>query len=351
MEEATESEQISDNFTCVVCLDVLYKPIVLVCGHVSCFWCCQHSMHSSSESHCPLCRHPYHHFPAICHTLHFLLKKLYPISYCRKNMRMLEDEKNNGLGFSPDLDSLVTNDELRNSVGQSSVPSLEDEFSVDLSTEANNLSQNSAQTYKQISVSDVLCSACKQLLFRPAVLNCGHVYCEGCITIPSEGKLKCQVCACRHPSGHPKVCSQFDQFLEEQFPTEYASRRSIIQQNQEQIQNTSSSNEASTQFSKLSVPPEEISLGWWNVHRARCHAGAGCDMCGMYPIIGDRYQCKDCTEISGYDLCVDCYKTGSNVPGRFNQKHKPTHHFELIRPTVNRNVMPREDQSDYQPPI
>lgn len=27
---------------------------------------------------------------------------------------------------------------------------------------------------KQISVEDVLCAACKQLLFRPVVLNCGH---------------------------------------------------------------------------------------------------------------------------------------------------------------------------------
>lgn len=27
---------------------------------------------------------------------------------------------------------------------------------------------------KQVSVTDVLCSACKQLLFHPVVLNCGH---------------------------------------------------------------------------------------------------------------------------------------------------------------------------------
>lgn len=27
---------------------------------------------------------------------------------------------------------------------------------------------------KQVSVADVLCLACKQLLFRPLVLNCGH---------------------------------------------------------------------------------------------------------------------------------------------------------------------------------
>lgn len=59
-------------------------------------------------------------------------------------LHCIEDEKHK-LGFSPDIDSLVTSEEL-----------------------------NNARTYEQISVSDVLCSACKELLFRPVVLNCGH---------------------------------------------------------------------------------------------------------------------------------------------------------------------------------
>ncbi|KAI7743578.1 hypothetical protein M8C21_000777 [Ambrosia artemisiifolia] len=343
MEDVTESEQISDDFTCAVCLDVLYKPIVLVCGHVSCFWCCQRSMHTSSASHCPLCRHPYHHFPAICHTLHFLLKKLYPISYNRRKIQALEDEKHTGLGCSPDIDNLVTGEELDNlnNVGQSSDPSFEVEFTVGLSTKANKLSQSSAQTFKQISVNDVLCAACKQLLYRPVVLNCGDVYCEGCITIPTEGMLKCQVCECRHPSGRPKVCRELDHFIEEQFSSEYTLRRSVIQQKQEQAQNTNSSNEASTQFPMLSLPTGETFLQWWAANRSKIHDHVGCDMCGIYPIIGDRYKCQDCTEISGYDLCGDCYNTGSNVPGRFNQKHTPAHRLELVKPTLSRNIMHR----------
>ncbi|KAJ0647450.1 putative transcription factor interactor and regulator LIM family [Helianthus annuus] len=321
MEDGTESEQISDDFTCAVCLDVLYKPIVLVCGHVSCFWCCQRSMHSSSESHCPLCRHPYHHFPAICHTLHFLLKKLYPISYNRRKIQTLEDEKHTSLGYSPDIDNLVTSDDLDN---------------------RNDVGQSSAQTYKQISVSDVLCAACKQLLFRPVALNCGHVYCEGCISIPTEGMLKCEACECRHPSGPPKLCRELDHFLEEQFSSEYALRRSLIQQkNQEQTQSTSSSNEANTQVSKLSFPTEETFLQWWTSNRSKIHGSVGCDMCGIFPIIGDRYQCQDCPEKSGYDLCGDCYNTGSSVPGRFNQKHTSSHRLELVKPTISRNVMHR----------
>jgi hypothetical protein len=51
----------------------------------------------------------------------------------------------------------------------------------------------------------------------------------------------------------------------------------------------------------------------------------------VYPIIGDRYRCKDCKEEIGYDLCKDCYETPSKVPGRFNQQHTPDHRLELAR--------------------
>lgn len=36
------------------------------------------------------------------------------------------------------------------------------------------LSQQQSGSSTQISVADVLCAACKELLFRPVVLNCGH---------------------------------------------------------------------------------------------------------------------------------------------------------------------------------
>lgn len=61
----------------------------------------------------------------------------------------------------------------------------------------------------------------------------------------------------------------------------------------------------------------------------------------MCPIIGERYRCKDCKEKSGYDLCGDCHKTGSKLPGRFNQKHTPEHQLELVKPAINRDVIYR----------
>nr|GEZ67979.1 E3 ubiquitin-protein ligase PRT1-like isoform X1 [Tanacetum cinerariifolium] len=95
--------------------------------------------------------------------------------------------------------------------------------------------RSSAKNYKQITVADVLCAACKQLLFRPVALNCGHVYCEAYITIPKDGVIKCHVCEFRHPNGFPKVCKELENILQEQLLSDY-SLKSSTQLTQEQIQ-------------------------------------------------------------------------------------------------------------------
>ncbi|XP_047938682.1 E3 ubiquitin-protein ligase PRT1 [Salvia hispanica] len=76
-----EEEEFPDEFQCCVCLDIMYKPVVLACGHISCFWCTFKAMCNSMQSHCPICRNPYNHFPRSCGLLHFLLLKLYPSPY------------------------------------------------------------------------------------------------------------------------------------------------------------------------------------------------------------------------------------------------------------------------------
>ncbi|XP_062024742.1 E3 ubiquitin-protein ligase PRT1-like [Rosa rugosa] len=272
-----ESEEFSDRFVCCVCLELLYKPIVLSCGHVSCFWCVHRSMSGEKHSHCPLCRHPYNHFPTICHLLHCLLLNLYPVAYNKRELQLLEQEKKTGY-FSPQLDAQAW------------------------SSQAN-------------QDSNVLCAACKELLFRPVVLNCGHVYCESCIVKQDEEKITCQVCQSFHPTGYPKVCLDLQNFLIEQFPKELAHRRDGVQRNHVN---------PTTCESKSSKEAEKSSSGSY-------HRGVGCDYCGMYPIIGDRYRCKDCVEKIGFDLCNDCYNTNSKLPGRFNQQHTAEHQFELKR--------------------
>lgn len=59
----------------------------------------------------------------------------------------------------------------------------------------------------------------------------------------------------------------------------------------------------------------------------------------MYPIVGERYRCKDCKEKIGFDLCGNCYNTRSKLPGRFNQQHTSEHQFEHIQINVMHNIM------------
>lgn len=41
------------------------------------------------ESHCPICRRPYNHFPGVCVMLHRLLLKMYPIAYKMREIEIL----------------------------------------------------------------------------------------------------------------------------------------------------------------------------------------------------------------------------------------------------------------------
>lgn len=77
------------------------------------------------------------------------------------------------------------------------------------------------------------------------------------------------------------------------------------------------------------------------------HFGVGCDGCGIYPIVGRRYKCLDCSEEVGFDLCGDCHDDGVHKrdvassdnnnaaagTGRFNQRHLPGHRMEEVERT------------------
>ncbi|KAL2932862.1 E3 ubiquitin-protein ligase PRT1 [Bienertia sinuspersici] len=357
--EDDDEETISDSFICCVCLDLLYKPIVLECGHVSCFWCVHKSMDAIHESHCPICRHPYHYFPTICEMLHFLLLKMYPLAYKRREEQILEEEKANGC-FSPQLDSkeFYSSDGSRPSavsdlaslsgIASAGKHSSKMDSNGSSASKENDLSAvNINRTYERVSSNDVLCPSCKLLLFRPAVLNCGHVYCEACIVIPEDGIIICKVCEYPHPSDRPNVCLDFNNFLEERFRKEYAAQRESVEQKQERFhhKNPSSCSGSKKSAKKVCCRPTrhgEESKPTENEHKPKVHAGAGCDYCGMYPIVGDRYQCQDCVEVMGFDLCGDCYNTRSKRPGRFNQQHTSDHRFELVKPrALPSNVMLR----------
>ncbi|XP_060970644.1 E3 ubiquitin-protein ligase PRT1 [Cannabis sativa] len=509
-----ESEEISDSFICCVCLDLLYKPIVLSCGHVSCFWCVHQSMDIFRESHCPICRNPYAHFPNICHLLHRLLQKMYPLAYKKREWQTLEEEKKMGY-FSPQFDDNACYNSANqglycneNSACEESCPNIKqldsgyqvqhggdfkqvtgtvqdtscgdikqlesrsqvqdqcliipekdpdencktagtrtaNEMSIPKEQHKGNFKQITMEdvlcgdikqlesrsqvqdqcliipekdldencktagtgtanemnipkeqhkgnfkqiamedvlcgdikqlesrsqvqdqcliipekdpdencktagtetanemnipkeqhkgNFKQITMEDVLCAGCKQLLFRPMVLNCGHVYCESCLVVETSDKMnRCQVCQSLHPKGLLNVCLELNQFLEQCFPKEYAFRRDSAQLKKINFKDPSMIPN-SKEGSKKARNGQ-----WWRDPHVNAHIGVGCDYCGMYPIIGERYRCKDCVEKIGFDLCSGCYNTTSKLPGRFNQQHTPDHKFEIM-PISFQNLIP-----------
>ncbi|KAI8538006.1 hypothetical protein RHMOL_Rhmol09G0067000 [Rhododendron molle] len=62
----------------------------------------------------------------------------------------------------------------------------------------------------------------------------------------------------------------------------------------------------------------------------------------MYPIIGERYRCKDCKEKIGFDLREGCYyNSSSKLPGRFSQQHTPEHKLENVQLHLEANDVSR----------
>jgi len=69
------------------------------------------------------------------------------------------------------------------------------------------------------------------------------------------------------------------------------------------------------------------------------HYGVGCDWCGLYPIVGPRYQCEECSEseFMGFDLCSKCMQNVFEHPERkrdyrFAQNHTDAHKMRLVQP-------------------
>ncbi|KAJ3682372.1 hypothetical protein LUZ60_014945 [Juncus effusus] len=301
----------SSLFQCCVCLDLLYKPIVLPCGHISCFWCVHRAMHNIQESHCAICRQSYRHFPSICELLHLLILKLEPAAYKRREKEVIEEEKQSRIE-SPQL--------IAHSEAESSGM---DHDAKETATE-NGFNNNNSR--EKISINDVLCSACNELLYLPSVLNCGHVYCDSCMLSMAGEKIICKVCKSPHPGEFPNVCLDLNHFIEENFPKEYSLKKqnAIVKKSKCQPGALSSSPEEKSKTEKKKAEMNSC----LNDQMYSVHIGVGCDFCGLYPIKGKRYKCVDCTEAVGFDLCEPCYKTDSKMPGRFNQQHTPDHKFE-----------------------
>lgn len=386
-DDEIEGEDFPEDFQCCVCLDLFYKPVVLACGHIACFWCVFKCMDNWQQSYCMVCRYPYGHFPRVCKLLHCLLLKLYPLSYNRRERQVSEVEKEFG-SVSPQFDDYLSETRaikemdgriLSNytvnapnlsspseggpsTIGISSQVAATEDSKLSIISQTNceatakvpsqeNIAKYNGPTdgdHKHMLSTVLMCSLCKQLLCRPVVLNCGDVFCETCIVGPEDKIPKCPVCHSAHPTGFPNVCLVLEHFLEDQFQEEYKVRKhSLIKSMGDQPLNKSNgSKEKQMKASNgSSVTPNFLS-SWFSGQGPNVHVGVGCDYCGMCPIIGERYKCKDCVEKVGFDLCQNCYQGSSNLPGRFNQQHKEDHKFEKVEIHLNELILRVENFDD-----
>ncbi|KAK1413697.1 hypothetical protein QVD17_35474 [Tagetes erecta] len=329
-----ELEQYSEEFKCCVCLELIYKPVVLACGHISCFWCVFEAMDTWQESRCPVCRHSYYHFPSICWLLHFVLLKLYPKAYQIRESQVIEREKDCG-SSSPQFENYLAVSHGGEQMASQCHTIVQSEDNS--ATTAMGIPTSSSD---QITVNDLLCSICKELLCRPVVLNCGHVFCEACIVTTNNEPCRCPQCQSMHPNGFPKVCLVLEGFLKQHVSEEYAARIDKLR-----IRELEDSTLVPQSSQRSSVPLDEHFCSSGH----KIHYGVGCDCCGMYPLIGDRYKCLDCTEEIGFDLCEGCHNSSSKLPGRFNQQHKPDHKFAVIDPHRILILSPEDTPEEYEP--
>ncbi|KAL7124233.1 hypothetical protein ABFS83_14G034800 [Erythranthe nasuta] len=338
-----DDEEFPDDFQCCVCLEIMYKPVVLACGHVSCFGCVFHAMDDYQESHCPVCRHPYNHFPGVCELLHLLLLKSYPLAYKRRQRQVAEEEEKYGY-ISPQFDSDLVNSQVSEVLDDQDTCGGDHSLVQDSSKRPSPCEDKPSAINKEANLQ---CAVCKQLICRPVVLNCGHVYCETCICPRQSSICECSTCGSAHPNGVPNVCLVLDQFLENRFPEEYSARKLSLPK-VSRASPSGSTPEKPEQAAKCSSLPRNAYSPWFSENYPNFHPMVGCDYCGMSPIIGMRYRCKDCVEEIGFDLCERCYSTPSKLPGRFNQRHTQEHQFEKLQPPgFGFSLGDEEDSGDY----
>lgn len=175
-----------------------------------------------------------------------------------------------------------------------------------------------------LTMDDFLCFSCRRLLYRPVVLNCGEVFCESCLKRSTGSSFHCPSCDQAHRGGSILVCLELHHYLERAFPLEYAGRRIDSAERKE----AAMFRQGVENFRSLECSAEEPAVG---ETEGNLHVGVGCDGCGMFPIIGDRFKCRDCEERIGYDLCGTCHRKGGDASGRFNQQHKLGHRMVEVR--------------------
>eukprot|EP00192_Tetraselmis_astigmatica_P003910 CAMPEP_0117688338 /NCGR_PEP_ID=MMETSP0804-20121206/23760_1 /TAXON_ID=1074897 /ORGANISM="Tetraselmis astigmatica, Strain CCMP880" /LENGTH=477 /DNA_ID=CAMNT_0005500751 /DNA_START=86 /DNA_END=1519 /DNA_ORIENTATION=+ len=272
-------------------------------------------------SKCPTCRSSYSYFPRVCEGLHEYISESFPEEAAAR-ARMAAEEEESRYANSPDPKT--------GAVGSSAAAS-------------------KPKQRKQYLMEHFICAhpGCRMLLCRPTVLTCGHMIClDSCAHDDSCKPIaNCPACGER-ASETPKTCHLVHELLQQELPEEQVERSAAIHQITEnrksavKQQTPSSSLNALDRNSILESlrNSEGVTAGGLRLIDAMSthfvHHGVGCDQCGQFPIVGDRFRCIDCCEVEhmGFDLCGHCMADvdPESVHGRFNQSHTPNHRMEKV---------------------
>mmetsp|Transcript_7573 Transcript_7573/g.21082 ORF Transcript_7573/g.21082 Transcript_7573/m.21082 type:complete len:469 (-) Transcript_7573:306-1712(-) len=344
-------------YSCSICLELLHKPAVNTCGHVFCYWCMHRAMDLLDETHnCPLCREKFSHLPAVCWPLQEYLTVTFPDEMETREEEVARLEREEFHAESPKAPATRKTEDKSDLVG--------------------------------VLLEIFQCVECGKVPAPPTVLTCGHIVCCGTEDTVLRQKKTCPVHGCIGKMAavdRPAVCSLIDTILQKYMTEEiksvtassccggifleassaaadmdisYKESRSFAPGDLVVIEGLQSErgskyngrkakiesfDDATSRYTcTLLGTSQTISIKSENLKKAEeeekryVHYGVGCDGCGAFPIVGQRWKCGDCSEEIGFDLCGDCYNDGVHnregqvAAGRFNQQHRPNHEMLLM---------------------
>eukprot|EP00850_Spirogloea_muscicola_P020269 SM000211S06639 [mRNA] locus=s211:179012:180951:+ [translate_table: standard] len=182
-------------------------------------------MNPIRESHCPLCRRVFGHFPAICELLHCAISQAFPQQYEARAKESRDDEIKDNV-FSPDLDAAAP-DAGGCNTSQCIARTPAAEGNRDDATCQCGGSGPFTHSGCSLNIAAFECGACSELLHEPVVLNCGHAICLRCAdTRQSQPNWLCPLhsCMARQPEGTLGKCVILEKVLMTSHPDAYSSR-------------------------------------------------------------------------------------------------------------------------------
>lgn len=331
----TASSNNTKEFECPICLELIIGCAILPCGHLACVYCVHKGMGVES-SNCFSCRKKYRALPALSLSLSLLIL----VHFREQFEERIEREKKASLSLveqQADKESLYRDDEYEKFLKP---------FIDFLYKELKMLEQKTITT---TTTTDYLvkCTKCDKLLIEPVAPSCGHLYCTSC----AKNVKRCIAHGC-YGGGVEKenlgVVIALKNLVGQLYPLEIEERiRAEREITNAETNNIMKQEEVDEEEEEAKTEAVDAAGG----EKENIHFGIGCDLCGAYPIIGERYQCLDCKEDIdcplGFDLCGQCkefdddnqQETAADGAFRFLQKHTKEH--RLIKFPFQESILHR----------